>query len=70
MTDHPLDSLAIQPARQPHLTLKGTPRGSCFGRWTALNLTELRDKARYIRVTSAGQRESAPHDIIEVKATK
>jgi IMP dehydrogenase len=32
------------------------------------NLAELRENARYIRVTPAGQRESAPHDIIEVKA--
>jgi len=34
------------------------------------NLGELRKAARFIRVTPAGQRESAPHDIIEVKATK
>ena len=27
-----------------------------------------RANARYIRVTPAGQRESAPHDIVEVKA--
>jgi IMP dehydrogenase len=35
----------------------------------AADLAQLRDKARYIRVTDAGQREAAPHDIIEVKAT-
>lgn len=34
------------------------------GAWT---LPELREKARYIQVTPAGQRESAPHDIVEVK---
>ncbi len=34
------------------------------------DLPALRKAARFIRVTSAGQRESAPHDIIEVKATK
>jgi IMP dehydrogenase len=31
-------------------------------------LEDLRRNARYIRVTPAGQRESAPHDIVEVKA--
>ena len=43
---------------------------SGLGYLGARNLSELRQKARYIRVTTAGQRESAPHDIIEVKATK
>ena len=43
---------------------------SGLGYLGARNLLELRQKARFIRVTSAGQRESAPHDIIEVKATK
>ncbi len=33
----------------------------------AQTLPELREKARYIQVTAAGQRESAPHDIVEVK---
>jgi IMP dehydrogenase len=32
----------------------------------AKNLPELRSKARYIRVTPAGQKEAAPHDVIEV----
>jgi IMP dehydrogenase len=36
----------------------------------ARTLEELRQKARFIRVTSAGQREAGPHDIIEIKATK
>jgi IMP dehydrogenase len=31
------------------------------------NLATLREKARYIRVSPAGQRESSPHDVIEVK---
>ncbi len=34
------------------------------------DLPSLRKAARYTRVTSAGMRESAPHDIIEVKSTK
>jgi IMP dehydrogenase len=33
----------------------------------ARDLTELRARARYVRVTPAGQREAAPHDVIEVK---
>ncbi|HAV64786.1 MAG TPA: malate dehydrogenase [Verrucomicrobiales bacterium] len=34
------------------------------------DLAQLRARARYIRVTPAGQREAAPHDVIEVKAGK
>jgi IMP dehydrogenase len=41
---------------------------SGMGYLGAKTLEELRSKARYIRVTPAGQRESSPHDIIEVKA--
>lgn len=41
---------------------------SGLGYLGARNLSALREKARYIRVTSAGMKESAPHDIIEVKA--
>jgi IMP dehydrogenase len=33
----------------------------------AANLGELRKRARFARITPAGQRESAPHDIVEVK---
>lgn len=33
----------------------------------AATLQDLRDRARYIRVTTAGVRESAPHDVVEVK---
>ncbi len=43
---------------------------SGMGYLGARNLPELRERARYIRVSPAGQRESAPHDIIEVKTTK
>ncbi len=43
---------------------------SGMGYLGAANLTELRARARYIRVTPAGQREAAPHDVIEVKASQ
>ncbi len=34
----------------------------------AANLPQLREKARFIRVSPAGQREAAPHDVVELKA--
>jgi IMP dehydrogenase len=40
---------------------------SGMGYLGAATLTDLQKKARYIRVSAAGQRESAPHDVIEVK---
>jgi IMP dehydrogenase len=40
---------------------------SGMGYLGAPDLAALRKKARYIRVSHAGQRESAPHDIVEVK---
>jgi IMP dehydrogenase len=40
---------------------------SGMGYLGAANLEQLRQKARYARVSSAGQREAAPHDILEVK---
>jgi IMP dehydrogenase len=43
---------------------------SGMGYLGASDLGRLRQKARYIRVTPAGQREASPHDIIEVKASK
>jgi IMP dehydrogenase len=43
---------------------------SGMGYLGAANLRELREKARFIRVSPAGQREAAPHDIIEVKPGK
>jgi IMP dehydrogenase len=39
---------------------------SGMGYLGAKNLGELRAKARYVRVTPAGQKEAAPHDVIEV----
>ena len=35
----------------------------------AHNLDELRQKARLVQVSPAGQREATPHDIVEVKAS-
>ena len=40
---------------------------SGMGYLGAKNLSELREKARYIRVSPAGQREAAPHDVVELK---
>ena len=36
----------------------------------AKDLATLRRNALFTRVTPAGQRESAPHDVITVKTTK
>jgi IMP dehydrogenase len=41
---------------------------SGMGYLGAANLAQLREKARYIRVSNAGMREATPHDVIEVKA--
>lgn len=43
---------------------------SGMGYLGAANLEELRANARYIRVSPAGQRESAPHDVITVKTSE
>lgn len=43
---------------------------SGMGYLGARTLSELRERARFIRVSSAGHRESAPHDVVEVKTTK
>jgi IMP dehydrogenase len=40
---------------------------SGMGYLGAANLNELSQKARYIRVSPAGQREAAPHDVVELK---
>ncbi len=40
---------------------------SGMGYLGAADLAELRTKARYIRVSPAGQREAAPHDVVELK---
>ena len=41
---------------------------SGMGYLGAADLSQLRQKARYIRVSPAGQREAGPHDVVEVKA--
>ena len=33
----------------------------------AEDINALRERARFVQVTPAGQRESSPHDVIEVK---
>lgn len=43
---------------------------SGMGYLGAANLATLRENARYIRVSPAGQRESAPHDVITVKTSE
>ena len=40
---------------------------SGLGYLGAANLAQLREKARYIRVSPAGMREAAPHDVVELK---
>ena len=40
---------------------------SGMGYLGAADLEQLREKARYIRVSPAGQREAAPHDVVELK---
>ena len=40
---------------------------SGMGYLGAKDLAQLRTKARYIRVSPAGQREAAPHDVVELK---
>jgi IMP dehydrogenase len=43
---------------------------SGLGYLGAANLPALRQRARYIRVSPAGQREATPHDVIEIKTHK
>ncbi|MBA3848931.1 MAG: malate dehydrogenase [Opitutus sp.] len=43
---------------------------SGMGYLGAKTLADLRAKARYVRVTPAGQKEAAPHDVIEVATRK
>jgi IMP dehydrogenase len=40
---------------------------SGMGYLGAANLAQLQEKARFIRVSSAGQREAVPHDVVELK---
>ena len=42
---------------------------SGMGYLGAASLSELKDNARFALVTTAGQRESAPHDVIEMKTS-
>jgi IMP dehydrogenase len=39
---------------------------SGMGYLGAATLPELRARARYVRVSPAGQKEAAPHDVVEV----
>jgi IMP dehydrogenase len=41
---------------------------SGMGYLGARNLATLREQARYVRVSPAGQKEAAPHDVVEIKA--
>ncbi|MGA1204220.1 MAG: IMP dehydrogenase [Opitutales bacterium] len=43
---------------------------SGMGYLGAKDLAELKERARYIRISPASQRESSPHDVVEVKTTK
>jgi IMP dehydrogenase len=43
---------------------------SGLGYLGAANIAELKTKARYVRVSPAGMKEAAPHDVVEVKAAK
>ena len=40
---------------------------SGMGYLGAANLGELRARARFIRVSAAGMKEAAPHDVVELK---
>jgi IMP dehydrogenase len=40
---------------------------SGMGYLGAANLEQLREKARFIRVSAAGMKEAAPHDVVELK---
>jgi IMP dehydrogenase len=56
----PLDSVVAQ-------LIGGIQSG--MGYLGAANLAALRANARFIRVSPAGQKEAAPHDVVEVKTT-
>jgi IMP dehydrogenase len=43
---------------------------SGMGYLGAKNLSQLHAKARYVRISAAGQKEAAPHDVIEVSTRK
>ncbi len=42
---------------------------SGMGYLGSANLEQLRARARYIRVSSAGMKEAAPHDVVEIKTS-
>ena len=50
-------------------TIEGLAGGirAGLGYLGANNLNELKNNARYIQVSSAGQKESGTHDVIEIK---
>ena len=54
------------PVRKILRDLKGGGQ-SGLGYLGCEDLGQLREKARYIRVSPAGQREAAPHDVVEIK---
>lgn len=54
------------PVRKILQELKGGIQ-SGMGYLGADNLSNLRNNARYIRVSPAGQREASPHDVVEIK---
>ena len=54
------------PVRKILQDLKGGIQ-SGMGYLGAATLPELRKKARYIRVSPAGQREASPHDVVQIK---
>jgi IMP dehydrogenase len=43
---------------------------SGMGYLGAGSLEDLRARARYVRVSPAGQKEASPHDVIEIKAQR
>ena len=43
---------------------------SGMGYLGAKNLTELKEKARFVRISAAGLKESNPHDVIEIKTQR
>lgn len=57
------------PVRKILLDLKGGIQAG-LGYLGCGHLPGLREKARYMRVSPAGQREAAPHDVVEIKTGK
>ena len=59
-------------ARRPahYLAIPPSLFGTVIQGLGAANLAELRSKARFVRVTAAGQKEAEPHDVVEVSTRK